>query len=442
MSIVSRIQLNSVFFLIGLLAIPVIGAARDKDDPLMPTPVMYSEEHIDPFLHLAPVLKSAESKVFYATNRNSKSKDGNAKYGKGIDDVMSVGVATVRFGAEGTTWAEIDEASKAPDPRENPIPMYLMSASEIAQFNDGESVSDDAELTAEQQKFVDAINAELKVVGDDQILLYVHGAKFTFEAALAQTAEVNHFAGRDMVGVAYAWPSHKDIIAYGFGVDVRRANHSGPILADLIELLAAHTDAREIHLLSWSAGARVAARALVNLRRKYTTLTSEQLRKKFRMKLVLFAAADIPLDTFIAGLTSMHDMTDRLTVLQSDGDSTLEFGAKMMKGGQRVGLDTGSMTDEEIARILEPLPRIEIIDVSAFKDERGFDITGHHYWYENPWISTDVLINIRLGLSPADRALTATGRAGRWGFKPDYPDRIGEALEKADAQTWDFRGEN
>ena len=103
MSIVSRTQLNSVFFLIGLLVIPVIGAARDKDDPLMPTPVMYSEEHIDPFLHLAPILKTAESKVFYATNRNSQSKGGKAKYGKGIDDIMSVGVGMVRFGDEGTT---------------------------------------------------------------------------------------------------------------------------------------------------------------------------------------------------------------------------------------------------------------------------------------------------------------------------------------------------
>ena len=242
MSIVTRTQLNSVFFLIGLIAIPVVGAARDKDDPLMPTPVMYSEEHIDPFLHLAPVLKTANSKVFYATNRNSQSKGGKTKYGKGIVDVMSVGEGMVRFGDEGMTWAEIDEASKAPDPRENPIPMYLTSASEIAQFHDGEAVGDDATLTAEQQKFVDAINAELKVVGDDQILIYVHGAKFTFESALAQTAEVNHFAGRDMVGVAYVWPSHKDIIAYGFGVDVRRADHSGPILADLIELLATHTD--------------------------------------------------------------------------------------------------------------------------------------------------------------------------------------------------------
>ncbi len=178
----------------------------------------------------------------------------------------------------------------------------------------------------------------------------------------------------------------------------------------------------------------------MNLRRKYTDLSSEQLRKKFRLKLVMFAAADVPLDTFIAGLPSMHDMTDRLSVLQSDDDGTLKFGAKMMKGGQRVGLDLGAISDAEVARVLDPLPRVEIIDVSAFKEERGFDITGHHYWFENPWISTDVLVNIRLGLAPADRGLTATGRPARWGFKPDYPDRIGEALEKVDAQTWDFRG--
>ncbi len=124
MSNASQFRFLTTAVLAGLIAIPMVGATRDKDDLLMPTPVMYSEEHVDPFLHLTPILRTAESKVFYATNRNSKSKGGKAKYGKGIVDIMSVGEGTIRFGDEGTTWAEIDKASKAPDPRENPIPMY------------------------------------------------------------------------------------------------------------------------------------------------------------------------------------------------------------------------------------------------------------------------------------------------------------------------------
>jgi esterase/lipase superfamily enzyme len=432
-----RSQLVLAIVIFGLIAIPAIGTAKDKThDPLMPTPVMYSEDHIDPFIHLPPDMLSTKMKVFYATNRNSKSKGGKANYGKGIDDVMSVGEATIQFGEKGSTWAELEKASTAAHQREFEIAKYLESAEEIAQFDAGQATGDGAKLTPEQQKFCDAINAELKIVAAKQILLYVHGAKFTFETSLAQTAEVNHMAGRDLVSVGYSWPTHTDIIAYGFGVDVKRAAHSSPILGDLIELLAAHTDAEAINLLSWSAGGRVASRAITDLRRKYSDLSSEQLRKKFRLKLILFAAADVPTVDFIAWMPSMHDMTDRLTVLQSDDDSTLKFGEKLMKGGQRAGMYLGTMDPDEYKKLVDPLDRLEMLNVSAFKDERGFDITGHHYWFEHPWVSTDVLVNIRLGLAPADRALEPVGPPRYWGFKKDYPQEIGAALDKIGAQRW------
>ncbi len=432
-----RSQLVSAVVVFGLIAIPAIGTAKDKtENPLMPTPVMISDDHLDPFAHLPPDLRTTEMKVFYATNRDSKSKGGEAKYGKGIVDVMSVGEATVRFGEKGATWAEIDKASRQSDPRDPEIPMHLDSAEEIAQFGADQATGDGAKLTADQQKFVDAINAQLKVVADNQILLYVHGAKFSFETSLTQTAETNHFAGRDLVGVGYAWPTGKDILAYADGRDVKRAAHSSPILGDLIELLAAHTDAAGINIISWSAGARVMSRAISDLRQKYPDLRSEQLRKKFRLKLLLFAAADVPTDHFIDRLPSMHDMTDRLTVTQSDDDGTLKFGEKMMKGGTRAGMYLATMDPDEYKKLVEPLDRLEMLNVSAFKDERGFDITGHHYWFEHPWVSTDVLVNIRLGLAPADRALEPVGLPRYWGFKKDYPQKIGAALDKIGAQIW------
>lgn len=432
----SKISVLAV--LTGLIAIPAYTVAKDKkdDQPLMPTPIMYSEDHIDPFIHLPPDDLSTEMKVFYATNRNSTKKENEKKYGKGIVDTMSIGSAMIRFGDEGSTWAEIDKASMAPHPRDPEIGLYLTEVTEMASFQDGQPTGEGAKLNPGQQQFVDAINAQLEVVADKQILLYVHGAKFDFATSVGQTAEVNHFAGRDLVGVAYAWPTHKDIIAYAFGTDVRRSHHSSPILGDLIELLAAHTNAEAINILSWSAGGRVASRAISDLRQKYSSLSSEQLRKKFRLKLIFFAAADVPTDHFIARLPDMHDMTDRLSMTQSDDDSTLKFGEKTMKGGQRAGMYLGNMTNEELAKIVEPLPRFEIINVSAFKDERGFDITGHHYWFENPWVSTDVLINVRTGLAPADRALTPTGKPATWGMKGDYPKRVGEALDKIGAKSW------
>jgi hypothetical protein len=40
------------------------------------------------------------------------------------------------------------------------------------------------------------------------------------------------------------------------------------------------------------------------------------------------------------------------------------------------------------------LERLEIVDVSVGAEDRGFDISGHRYWFHHPWASTDVLLAI------------------------------------------------
>jgi esterase/lipase superfamily enzyme len=84
----------------------------------------------------------------------------------------------------------------------------------------------DTRLTHGQQKFIDAINKELDKAVDKEIMVYVHGTKVDFANATILTAEVGHFAGRDFVGLAFAWPSHQNILYYLTGIDVRRALNS------------------------------------------------------------------------------------------------------------------------------------------------------------------------------------------------------------------------
>ena len=45
-------------------------------------------------------------------------------------------------------------------------------------------------------------------------MVYVHGTKVDFVNATILTAEIDHFAGRDFVGLAFAWPSHQNILLY------------------------------------------------------------------------------------------------------------------------------------------------------------------------------------------------------------------------------------
>ena len=53
--------------------------------------------------------------------------------------------------------------------------------------------------------------------------------------------------------------------------------------------------------------------------------------------------------------------------------------------------------------------------------------SSHTFWYDDPWVSNDLLLLLIFGLLPEERALVAgaisTG-ARYWAFPPDYRDRM------------------
>ena len=49
---------------------------------------------------------------------------------------------------------------------------------------------------------------------------------------------------------------------------------------------------------------------------------------------------------------------------------------------------------------------------------------GHGYWYQNPWVSSDVLLMIKYDLGPAERGLVRGADGAVWVFPEDYPERL------------------
>ena len=80
--------------------------------------------------------------------------------------------------------------------------------------------------------------------------------------------------------------------------------------------------------------------------------------------------------------------------------------------------------------------RLEIVDVSQGREERGFDITGHRYWFNHPWASSDVLLAIRTDLTPIERGLEPGEFPGVWIMPWDYPQRLAESLRTAELRKW------
>jgi hypothetical protein len=72
--------------------------------------------------------------------------------------------------------------------------------------------------------------------------------------------------------------------------------------------------------------------------------------------------------------------------------------------------------------------------VSRGWEGRGFDITGHRYWFDHPWASTDLILAIRSDLGPRERALDPTELDLLFGIPGDYPERLRELLTREDLE--------
>jgi esterase/lipase superfamily enzyme len=420
--------------LVGLLAVWILtGCSTQSNLTLMPKPVIYQNGAIDPFAHLTPEHQTTLLHVFYATNRKPWSSENGVRYGNSLDSSIHLGEATIRMGEPDDDWEKILALSFVESQLVS-VPLTLETVSETALLP-ADDTRQDSHMTIDQQKFINAINKELDKAVDKEIMVYVHGTKVDFANAAILTAEVDHFAGRDFVGLAFSWPSHQNILYYLAGIDVRHALKSSSALTSLLVLLAEHTTAEHINIIAYSAGGKVTSKALLELRHNFSDLNPHELRKKFRIASVVFAAADVSIGVFFDRLPSISELVGQVVITVTDDDNALKAAERFMGGKVRVGEQQAELLEE--AFILEnKLSNVEIIDVSYGQEVRGFNILGHHYWYRHPWMSSDIIFLMRTDLPAHRRGLTPTELEGIWYLSPDYPENIQKAVEKELSGQW------
>ena len=426
--------IDSMRTFICLLAASVLasGCAAPQAYDLMQTPILYVDSSIDPFAHLPDELQNTRSKIFFATIRDPARPGAQPPYTNHTSETLRMGSATVKMGDQEVDWQALRNSSLSAH-RSEPILISLEGVEEIAEMTRAtpEAESIDPDLA----HFFAQLNSELAKVADKEIMVYVHGTKVDFTNAAVLTAEVEHFAGRDFVSVAYAWPSHQNIFSYLFGVDVQRARQSSTPLAELLVLLAAHSEAEKIHVLSYSAGGRVTSKALVEMRQRFDHLATPQLKEKFRIGSVIFAAADVELDVFLERLKAASEFADQVVITVSDKDNALQAARRYMGGPVRAGTTEAETAELEYIGS-EKLDNVSIIDVSIGQDQRGFDIVGHHYWYRHPWMSSDIMFLMRTDLPPERRGLQPAEIGGLWYLSADYPRRVKEAAATELGDQW------
>lgn len=407
--------------LLPLLLLAAVLSACESPVRLMPTPVSLRDSDIDPFAAAGSKLLGTDVPVLYATNRGAIVEKPEPVHTMLPSERLRMGVAHVRIGDETLTWEALHRLSTSDDPDQRPI-VQLELLEPLASIGPSDKVAD----LPDAQAFFTLVNKALAASESHDLLVYVHGSNNTLPRASAQAAQLRHFTGRRMVVLAFLWPSAGSILKYF--TDVANAAASVDPFVRLIELLAANTQARSIDVLAYSAGAQIVSPALARLAAPRPGETPEQQRQRLRLGQIYFAAPDIDTRRAVRDLEQYVKLVERVSIAANLNDSALRF-ANIVHRASRAGRpDPTELDAAQTGFVVEASQRLgfDLIRVNPYEIPK-LPQRSHDFWYEDPWVSSDLLGLLLLNAEPQRRGLDGqrTDAGARyWSFPPDFDLRV------------------
>lgn len=383
---------------------------------LMPVPLVFREGAGEILGAVPDLVADARIPVFYATNRLPVGTVDDRLYTVAPDRRLHFGTATLRIGDEGVSLGQLYEWTTGAERSDRPF-LHLERMAEAATVGQGEAPDADA------LAFFADIDAALAASRSREILVYVHGANTTVERAAGQAAQLRHFSGRNAVVVLYAWPTAENFLRYPR--DIETAFGAAPHLAEFLKLLATHTDADRIGVFTYSAGATIGSDALARL-------AEEAPEAAARLGEIYHAAPDADFAGFVDDLETYAGDAGRVTVAVNLGDSALRL-AQVVNRASRAGRpDLRELDAESAAWLLNAADDdgLEIVQVSP-DTMPDLPARSHTFWYDDPWVSGDVLVTLLFHLDPSARGLVSGEASGTryWTFPADYPARMPGLVE-------------
>jgi esterase/lipase superfamily enzyme len=397
---------------------------------LMPAPEIYADGTIDPFAELAEDPTQAQGyDILYATCRKPDS-NGDDYYSNERGLVLRLGRAKTETGPEGIDWEMARRVSLLKN-RTDKYPVKLSGVDEIGILNHSITVFTPSELITDNpeeagRRFAEKINGKLSHSNKKDIFIDVHGYKVIFSNPILVSAEIWHFLGYEGAFIAYAWPSTPSRWAY-FS-DIETAEIASHNLRRMIEYLAEETDAERLHIIGYSAGTRVVAKALHQLALMHTGDEKEAVQRKVRIGHVVLVGSDVDRQTFGAYLVGgLLNVARTISVYVSTQDKALGLSQWLFRR-QRLGQMWPEVLSPQAIGYLNRTPELKIIDVTGI--EGSAEGNGHSYFRTSPWVSSDILMTLMHDLDPDERGLVRPPGDPEWRFPDDYPDRLKNALRK------------
>jgi len=434
---VKKILFPTNFALIALVCLLLMVSACAGNKPytieLMPSPDVYDDGAIDPFTDTGSVKVLPYNRILYATDRlPADESDKSLFYRNERGGVLRLGIARVKIARANITWEEARRISLAKN-RSEKYPIRVSGVDEFGVLDRSATpqIAPDqlgADPHAAARAFADAINNKLENSKRKDIYVYTHGYKVIFENPVLVANELWHFLGYDGVFIAYAWPSTPSRWAYLR--DIETAVGYARNLRIFLEYLAEETGAERIHVLGYSAGTRLVARALEQLALMNHERKAEEIFSDLKIDQVILVGSDMDREVFGAYLADgLLKVPQHLSIYISEKDKALSL-SRFLTRRERLGEMWAQDRNPAVAEYLyQNEADISIINVTeASQATTG---NGHGYFRRSPWASSDILITLAYGLSPAERGLVRGKNLPIWAFPTDYIERLRAAIIKA-----------
>ncbi|AKC85493.1 alpha/beta hydrolase [Pseudoxanthomonas suwonensis] len=401
---------------------------------LMPAPAIFLNEH-NLFAANANLDRSAEIQVFYATNRLAFGPSGAPAYTVFPGNDLHLGVATLDIGGGGRSWDWLYEQSTQASAERRPQ-LLVNSMDRKASVAVGSREDAPGE---EALAFFRQIDQALAGSADPDLTIYVHGANTSVGRATAQAAQYRHFTGRNSVVLSFLWPSAENFMR--FSHDVSKAGQTAPAFAQLVRMLAQHTRARHINVIAYSSGAMVASPGLAIL----GTPAEGYDPASVRLGEVYFPAPDADFRQFVSELQVYHGYPRRVTVTVNMHDSVLVLSRVHQRGSRAGRPDPTELSPEDAQWMVEASRRLDFDLLSArAADLPGMERRSHIFWYDHPWVSSDVLLKMLFHFAPEERGLQRNLTADDleyWTFPEDYEARLDAVMDELVQAAAAQRGE-
>lgn len=394
---------------------------------LMPTPEVLKDPQFDIFAKHPHPEKINQVEMYYVTTRKPATSESSF-YSGTPDELVHYGRALLQIGEPEQNVLEHLQATIQAD--KDSFTWRLIDAIELASRPRSQ---DSIELVCAEpaigvMTFINALDETLLDYSIKDLTIYVHGSKNTFYWSIAQGAQYQFFTGNNAMVLSFSWPSPGTI--WGYKTDKEQADAAADDLACLIELLATHSEFSQIHIIAYSAGGRVASGALSILG------TRVHIAANLRLGQVYLTSSDEPLARFIKNLPLFYNLVEGITLTTAKGDMVLalarltdqqlRLGAPSGQAGKELGLD--EETEADLRHMINS-DRISLINLDSSGIE-GFQFS-HGAWYENPWVSTDVMVTLLTGWLPKKRGLAESISVDGyqfWYFPETYLDDLKAAL--------------